>query len=270
MLWSNFEYISLRLLRRTVFRDSLLLRLGGLVPYYRTNLNQSDPTRLVDQYARFLALEGYSPKGKRLLEIGVGRTNSVSYEISARFAPEAITSFEPYVKLAQSEDTKWLSRTAQRHDRTAASLSAMVQRHTNFNAIADGSIDLVLSGSVLEHVSDPCSLFSNLDRVLAPNGVMLHLVDYRDHFFKYPYHFLQFRKEVWNRWLNPGDFPGWRVYDHLEQLAAAGFSVQVLAETQDANAFAEIAEQVSQDYRRHDERLKTTTAALWASRRAFR
>ena len=33
---------------------------------------------------------------------------------------------------------------------------------------------------------------------------MLHVVDYRDHFFKYPLHFLQFSQNTWRRFLNPG------------------------------------------------------------------
>jgi hypothetical protein len=94
---------------------------------------------------------------------------------------------------------------------------------------------------------------------------MLHIVDYRDHFFKYPYHFLQFRKNTWNRWLNPGDLPVWRIYDHIEQLEAAGFTVRIFEEVRDLPEYAKIAEYVSSDYRREDERIAVLAAALWAS-----
>src|SRR5450432_2663195 len=102
MLISNLEYVPLRLLRRFVLRDSVLLRFGNLIPYYRVNLNQSDPALLVDRYAANLQAAGFQPKGKRLLEIGVGRTNSVAYEMAARFAPQALAAFEPYVGFASA------------------------------------------------------------------------------------------------------------------------------------------------------------------------
>jgi SAM-dependent methyltransferase len=155
-------------------------------------------------------------------------------------------------------------RVAARHNCSTSRLSTQVCRVRQLNAIEGGSIDLILSGSVLEHVSDPLALFAQLRRLLVPGGAMLHIVDYRDHFFKYPYHFLQFRKATWNRWLNPGDLPVWRLYDHLDQLKAAGFSTRVLAESRDREAYAAIAAHVSSDYNRDDERLQATFAALWA------
>jgi SAM-dependent methyltransferase len=228
MLFSNLEYIPLRVIRRFLLSDTLLLRFGVLFPYYRINLNQAD------------------------------------------FAPSKIVSFEPYVRLAVREDQKLLSSIANRHRRDTRELSANVSRLADLRTIPNGSIDLILSSSVLEHVSAPPSLFSELDRVLSPEGAMLHVVDYRDHFFKYPYHFLQFSKATWNRWLNPGDLPGWRIYDHLEQMNAAGFTVRIVEQSVDRPAFEAIAKHISRDYRRDDGRLEVARAALWARKGAAR
>jgi len=264
MLLSNAEYVPLRLLRRFVLRDSLLLRFGAFVPYYRPNRNQVDPSPIIDEYARHLAAERFSPRGKRILEIGVGRTNSAGYEMAARFAPASIIAFEPFVGFAPIDDAKFLSQIAGKHRCEPGSLLGRIRRLESTHSISDASVDLILSSSVLEHVNYPSRLFAELRRMLAPDGAMLHLVDYRDHFFKYPFHFLQFRKATWNRWLNPGDLPIWRLYDHLEHLQASGFTSRVIAETRDREAFASIAAYVSADFRKNDERLQTTTAALWA------
>ena len=83
-------------------------------------------------------------------------------------------------------------------------------------------MDVVLSNSVLEHVQDLPALFAELARILAPGGVMLHRVDYRDHFFKYPFHFLLYPRWVWNWFLNPGDLPRWRYDDHAVRPPQAG------------------------------------------------
>jgi SAM-dependent methyltransferase len=265
MAFQNAEYISLRLVRRFLVRDTWLLRIGALVPFYRVNRNQADPLSVADDYARLLQASEYSPVGKRILEVGVGRTNSSAYELTARFAPKSVHAFEPYVGYSMREDAKLLGSIADRHHRSPQSLASQVLRLNTLKSLPDQSIDLVLSSSVLEHVSEPLGLFRELRRVLASSGVMLHIVDYRDHFFKYPYHFLRFRKKTWNRWLNPGDLPVWRIYDHIEQLEAAGFTVRTLEAVRDLPEYAKIAESVSSDYRRGDERITVLAAALWAS-----
>jgi SAM-dependent methyltransferase len=49
--------------------------------------------------------------------------------------------------------------------------------------LADGSIDLAVSKSALEHVRlrDVVPLVRDLSRVLAPGGAMVHAIDLRDH-----------------------------------------------------------------------------------------
>jgi SAM-dependent methyltransferase len=262
---SDIEYVLLRVARRFLFRDAFLLRCGRWVPYYRPNCNQIDPGPLVEEYARHLEGAGAAIRpGQTVLEIGVGATNSTGYEYAARFAPRRMLLLEPFVPFAPAADGALLKRVAARHGRTDAELSSAVHRLNSLEAVAGGTVDLILSSSVLEHVGDPPVLFRDLHRVLAPSGAMLHLVDYRDHFFKYPYHFLRFSRRTWDRFLDPGDLPRWRLYDHLEQLAAAGFDAQVLAQQSDPVAFGRVARRLAPDFRRHDPRLAVTFAAIWA------
>src|SRR5919206_617837 len=50
-------------------------------------------------------------------------------------------------------------------------------------AIPDGSVDLVVSEAVLEHVrrEDMAPLLAQLRRVTAPDGIGLHFIDFQDH-----------------------------------------------------------------------------------------
>jgi len=265
MLLSNLEYIPMRLARRFLFRDAFLLRFGKLVPHYRVNRNQADPRPLIADYARHLSSQSFDPAGRSVLEIGVGATNSTGYEFVARFNPERIFLFEPFVALAAHDDDALLNATATRNGRTTASIAGSISRLDALAGVPDASIDLVLSSSVLEHVGSPDSLFDELHRILKPDGTMLHLVDYRDHFFKYPLHFLQFSRGTWERFLNPGDLPRWRVYDHLEQLTRAGFDPRILNQTREDAAFARIAPQIAGEFRRDHPLLAVGTAALWAT-----
>lgn len=56
----------------------------------------------------------------------------------------------------------------------------------------------------------------------------MHAIDYRDHIFKFPYHFLTFSQRVWERWLDPGDVPRWRLQDTLGAIRRAGLRARVL------------------------------------------
>jgi SAM-dependent methyltransferase len=268
MLLSNVEYIALRLARRFLFRDEFLLRFGRLIPHYRVNRNQADPRPLVADYSRHLADRGFSAAGRRILEVGTGATDSTGYEFAAQFQPAEMLMLEPFVAFAADEDQRLLESIATRHGLAAPRLKSSVRHLHRFSDIPDRSVDLIVSSSVLEHVGDPPALFRECGRVLRPGGAMLHLVDYRDHFFKYPYHFLQFSQRTWNRWLNPGDLPRWRVYDHLQALTAAGFQPTLLRADRDDAAFARIAPHLSADFQANDPLLPVSYAVIWAGRPA--
>lgn len=48
-------------------------------------------------------------------------------------------------------------------------------------ALPEAGVDLIYSRMTLEHVDDPGALSREMARVLAPGGLMLHRVDFRDH-----------------------------------------------------------------------------------------
>jgi SAM-dependent methyltransferase len=80
-------------------------------------------------------------------------------------------------------------------------------RHTG---IPSGSIDLVTSTDVMEHVpvADIVPILSECRRILAPDGLMRVRIDYQDHYWYFdanltPYNFLRFSADRWRRF-NPG------------------------------------------------------------------
>ena len=238
MLLSNIEYIVLRLLRRFVFTSGFLIKYGAFIPYYRVNLNQFNPSSIVGDYKKYLEAANIDPmKVSSILEIGVGATNSCGYEMAFQgFAQGGkITMFEPYTDYDRVLDNKIFCNLGY-----AGEIRDSIHRVRNLSNIEANSVDLVLSNSVLEHVDDFLGLMTQLKSVLKPGASMLHIVDYRDHFFKYPYHFLQFSKRVWDRYLNPGDLPRWRLSDHLEILSEANLLVEVLSSEVDELALSKI------------------------------
>lgn len=259
------EYVTLRVARRFLFTDGMLKRVGGIVPYYRTNLNEVDAGAVVARYERALARAGRRlPDDPLILEVGSGATNAVGYALAqSRMAGTGgrVLLHEPYATLDAH---------AERAQREALppGVADRVRRITTLKEVAAGSVHIVLSHSVLEHVRDPSSTLAELDRVLAPGGIMLHAVDYRDHFFKYPFHFLLFSRRVWERWLDPGDLPRWRLGDHLAQLEALGLRAEVLEAESLPDQFERVAARLHPDFDRTDPKVAVAQATILVTRGA--
>jgi len=263
MLRSNFEYVPLRLLRRFVFRGAVLQKFASRLPYYEVSRNEVSSDPIVGEYEKYLKLAATTFRGAAVLEIGSGRTNSVGHALASKGALE-VTCFEPHAGFDADRDARLLAAIARAGELDAETLAARVERVTSLAQVADASVDLVLSSSVLEHVRDLRQLMNELRRVLRPAGAMLHLVDYRDHFFKYPFHFLQFSSRVWERLLDPGDLPRWRLSGQLRVLDEAGYRVEVLARVRDDEEFAKLAHHLSSDFDAADPEIAVTHAALFA------
>lgn len=99
--------------------------------------------------------------------------------------------------------------------------------------LPDGSLGLVFSNSVLEHV--PAEILSALMveavRVLAPDGLALHCVNCGDHYAYFdrnitPIHYLRFSEREWRRWNNDILFQNrLRPVDFIESAQLAGLEV---------------------------------------------
>lgn len=259
ILWSNLEYVVLRLVRRFVFSGAVLDRIGGFVPYWRVNQGRLDPEPIVTAYQRLARLAGTDPRGKNVVELGCGASNGTGYEWTARFGG-SWTGVEPFAPFDADLDARVFEQVRTRHPEASR---REVRRVRDAAAVETGWADLIVSNSVLEHVRNPEPAFRECRRMLAPGGTMLHRVDYRDHFFKYPFHFLTFSKPVWDNLLNPGDLPRHRMDDHLAALARCGFEVEILEREADPAALAAVAPFLDPLFARRDrDMLATTTASL--------
>lgn len=252
--FADLAYLLPRLLRRACFPTAIPRGISTLLPGFRSNAGTLSCARVVSLYDQHLTpkLGTDWPRNRRILEVGIGATNSSAYEVTARGATSAI-AFEPFVPLDSATDAALLAECAARHQQPAASIAERVQRLTALTSIPDASLDLILSNSVLEHVGDMDTLARDLRRILAPGGSMLHLVDYRDHFFRFPYHHLLWSEETWQRWLNPGDLPRSRIRDHVEAFERAGLHVEVLRASPLTDEFAKVRDRIHPYFARYTE-----------------
>ncbi|WP_243311788.1 class I SAM-dependent methyltransferase [Fundidesulfovibrio agrisoli] len=257
MIWSNMEYVPLRLIRRFLLSGAALDKLGGILPYWRVNAALGDPEAVVKGYAE-LAAEAWKPlEGLRAVELGCGATNATGYAWTALFGG-SWTGVEPYALFDPGRDAALLERVRVHFPQAGPQ---NVRRLRDFSLLPEASADVIVSNSVLEHVRDPLGLMRQCRRVLAPGGFMLHKVDYRDHFFKYPFQFLTFPRAIWENLLDPGDLPRNRLDDHLQALGDAGFAAKVLRRETDKRAFRAVEPFLDREFAGRDPDMLATTVA---------
>jgi SAM-dependent methyltransferase len=264
----DLPYLLPRVIRRKCLPTAIPRTISAWLPGFRSNAGTHSCARVLSLYQQYLEPRFGAdwPRHRRLLEVGIGATNSSTYEAVALGAESAI-AFEPFVPLDPALDATLLTECAQRHKITEGSITRKVQRLTTLSSLPNASVDLILSNSVLEHVSDMDALTRDLHRLLAPGGAMLHLVDYRDHYFRYPYHHLLWSDAVWDRWLNPGDLPRWRIRDHVECFERHGLHVETLRATPLAAEFAKVQTRIHPRFATYDESaLATAFGVLFVTR----
>lgn len=253
-------YVAARVARR-ILPTTLPVWMRKALPFLDRNLGAADGAAIVRLYEKRMGAKKPAnwPQGLTVLEVGTGATNGSCYELAARGAKRAL-SLEPFVALNREKDAQQMAASGMQRDDLARNVERLI-----FTAqLPDGSVDCILSNSVLEHVTEPEALFAELARLLRPGGFMLHIVDYRDHYFRYPYQFLTCSKKTWDRWLNPGDLPRWRISDHIAALERAGLAVEVLL-ARPAPGWDAVKSKIHPEFAGYSEdALSTGFGVLWA------
>jgi SAM-dependent methyltransferase len=116
----------------------------------------------------------------------------------------------------------------------AANISYLAPCDATSTAFAPGSIDLIVSNNVFEHIPSAIllSLLREGRRLLSPGGHLLHCINCGDH---YAYadpsinqiNYLQFPESQWTRWNNSIHYQNrLRPIDFLEMSDAEGFEIK--------------------------------------------
>ncbi|KQY52675.1 class I SAM-dependent methyltransferase [Lysobacter sp. Root494] len=127
------------------------------------------------------------------------------------------------------------------HEKPACDLEAATSGVVRYRAPADatrtrlpaGSIDMVFSNSVLEHVPPAVitALYAESRRILAPGGLMFHSVNCGDHYAYvdrrlHQLHYLQYSSRAWSFWNNAFLYQNrLRAHRFVEDASAAGFEI---------------------------------------------
>lgn len=196
----------------------LLLR-GWII---RAGIETSDPAQAAQIYERDLAEAGVSLQGKRVLIFGYGGRFSLGVLLLNLGADEIIL----VDKFAPPDDTqnvgllplngKYLEEV---EGRVIPRPGWITLIEDDIRSVAERSelspVDIVISSSVYEHLDDVGSITASLAALTKPDGIQIHYVDLRDHYFKYPFEMLCYSEKTWYSWLNPSSHHNrFRVWDY--------------------------------------------------------
>ena len=78
----------------------------------------------------------------------------------------------------------------------------------------------------------------SLATLTKPEGIQLHYVDLRDHFFKYPFEMLCYSKKIWYGWLNPSsNHNRFRIWDYRQVFDHYFDNVEIIITERDQATF---------------------------------
>jgi hypothetical protein len=205
----NLRYVFLRLIRHfmpEVLARLLLKRRWVIQP----GLESSDPETAASRYVQAFTEKGMSIPGKRVLVFGYGGRFAIGVELLKRGALHVVLS-DHFISLDNERNLGLLPK----YTHYLGMENGTIRPRPEFMTLLHGDIrkaeiqaqvsavDCVLSNSVYEHLDDVDGITRALTALTRPNGLHLHYVDLRDHYFKYPFEMLAYPSRIWNSFLNP-------------------------------------------------------------------
>ncbi len=251
----NSNYVLRRLVRHFMPEAwaRFLLRHRWII---KPGLETSDPEAAVERYIRKLSDHGRSITDQRVLVFGYGGRFAVGIGLLERGAEHVILCDH-----IESLDNERNLQLLPQFKNYLASKNGEVRPYSQFITLIHGDIrmeevkgrfgnvDYVLSSSVFEHLDDVPGITRALTAITKPDGLQIHFIDLRDHYFKYPFEMLTFSDAIWKRYLNPtSNLNRFRMKDYQEQFNKHFDMVKIDALARDPEAFENVRQRIRPDF----------------------
>lgn len=254
-LYINLPYLLPRLARhflpeklvRTLLLRSFIIRPG---------LETSDPSAAVQRYADVLAERGLSLRGKRVLVFGYGGRFDIGFGLLKEGAAHVILCDkyarpdEPHNRQMFAAEEKYfvMEKKGLRPRPEWVTLLESDIREIQMSKRIE-PVDVVLSSSVYEHLDDVEGITRALAALTKPDGLQMHFVDLRDHFFKYPFEMLRFSERTWRNWLNPSsNHNRYRLWDYRRAFEICFGNVEIKILSHEPEAFRKLAPHIRPEF----------------------
>ena len=243
----NLPYLIPRLIRH--FLPERLVRallLRNII--IQSGLETNDPFAAVQRYVEVLSKRGRSLQGQRVLVFGYGGRFDIGLGILKEGAAHVILC-DKYAPPDETHNRRTFAAETTYFVMENKGLRPRPEWMTLLEAdirevTASGKmepVDIVISSSVYEHLEDVEGITRALAGLTRTNGIQIHYVDLRDHFFKYPFEMLRFSEKTWRRWLNPSsNHNRYRLWDYRRVFQACFEQVDIEVLTREEEAFQKL------------------------------
>jgi SAM-dependent methyltransferase len=243
----NLPYLIPRLVRH--FMPEKLVRtllLRNII--IRSGLETNNPFAAIERYVDVLSKHGLSFQGKRVLIFGYGGRFDIGFGILKEGAAHVILC-DKYAppdennnrKMFASEEKYFSIENQGLRPRTEWMSLLEADIRDIYASHAIQPVDIVISSSVYEHLDDVEGITQALAGLTKPDGLQIHYVDLRDHFFKYPFEMLRFSEHTWHRWLNPSSHHNrYRLWDYRRVFQACFEQVEIEILSREEEAFRKV------------------------------
>jgi hypothetical protein len=181
-----------------------------------------NPEAAANRYILTLADHGISIQGKRTLVFGYGGRFAIGMELLKHGAAHVVLC-DHFISLDYERNLRLLPE----YKDYLIENSGSINPRPEFITLLHGDIrepaiqkeiaqvDFVLSSSVYEHLDDVSRITKVLADLTLPDGIHLHFVDLRDHFFRYPFEMLTYSNRIWKSFLNStSNLNRFRLFDY--------------------------------------------------------
>lgn len=214
----------------------------------RPGLETRDPFAAVQRYVAVLSERGRPLRGKRVLVFGYGGRFDLGLGLLKEGAAHVILC-DKYARPDEAHNRRMftseekyfvLENQGLRPRPEWMTLLESDIREVYASKIIE-PVDLVLSSSVYEHLDDVEGITRALAGLTQPDGIQIHFVDLRDHFFKYPFEMLRFSERAWRGWLNPSsNHNRYRLWDYRRAFEACFGRVEIEVLAREPEAFQKV------------------------------
>ncbi len=222
----------------------------------RPGLETSDPRAAVNRYVEVLSRRGESIQAKRVMlfgyggrfDVGLGLLDAGAAHVvlCERFAPPdddhnvlLMPKYERYLLVENG------------CPRPRAEFITLLQADVrDLEPCVDvPACDYVFSNSVYEHVDDVDGVTCGLAGFARPEGLQVHYVDLRDHFFMYPFEMLTYSERTWYGWLNPtSNHNRFRLWNYRDVFEKYFQDVEIDILARDEAAFQQARERIRSEF----------------------
>jgi SAM-dependent methyltransferase len=240
----NLPYLLPRVIRHFLPEGlTRFLLLHSLI--IQPGLETTDPITAVSRYLEVLNARRDPIKGKRILVFGYGGRFDVGVGLLEAGAGHVVLC-EKYALPDDAHNAKLLPNYDAHlfldNGRPRARPEHMTLLQADIRDIRLSAefqpFDLVVSSSVYEHLDDVDGITRALAALTKPDGMQIHYVDLRDHFFKYPFEMLAYSEGIWRGWLNPtSNHNRFRLWDYRRVFEKYFGKVEIQTLQRDEAAF---------------------------------